>query len=84
MNVIRTIQIAVLTIGVLAVASYSIFMGAVSFVLNNFLRFNPAGHPWDIQNDSFFLALVFGTAGIPFALEVVQTLVQHRVSSRKP
>lgn len=83
MSFIRPIQIAVLTIGVLMTAIYSIFMGGVSLVLNNFLRFNPNGHPWDFPNDRFFLAMVLGTLGIPFALEVVQTLIQHRFSMRK-
>lgn len=83
MNFIRPVQIAVLTIGVLIAAVYSMLMGGFSFVLNTFLRFNPHGHPWDIQNDTFFLTVVLGTVGIPFALEMARTLVQHRVSSTK-
>ena len=78
MNSLRTIQYAVVTIAIMATVLYSILMGGLSFVLNNFLRFNPNGHAWDVQNDPFFLIIVSGTLGIIFSLEAVKSLIKRK------
>ena len=78
----RTIQYAVVTIAIMATVLYSILMGGLSFVLNNFLRFNPNGHAWDVQNDPVFLIIISGTLGLIFSLEAARSLIQRNAESR--
>ena len=75
MNSLRTFQAAILAVGVVLAIIYAMFMGGVSFFLNNFLRFNPSGHPWDAQNDSAFLAIILVPLGVVLAIEVARMLL---------
>ena len=79
MNSLRTFQAAILAVGVVLAIIYAMFMGGVSFFLNNFLRFNPNGHPWDAQNDPALLAIILVPLGVILAIEVARMLLLTKV-----